>query len=1028
MASIERTAYPRFKRQVSARELRDVYTASPDEIDWARGLTRSDEHLLALTVLLKCFQRLGYFPRLEDVPRAVVEHVRDGLGLAEEVPISLDADRTTRYHKSLVRDQLGVTAEPERARSIAEEAIRSVAAVKDNPADLINVALEELIRARCELPAYSTLDRLAGRIRAEVNGTIFELVHRRISPADRARLLSLLECDPITRRSGFDLLKQPAPAATLSRFRQHLELMGWLDVLGATDAWLTGVPAAKVSHFAGEAGVLDASELSDVGEVKRIVLVACLLHQARVRARDDLAEMFCKRMAAIHKKGRELLAMIQERHRERSERMISVFGDVLAVAREAQTVDSGDDWRLRFGIEAATVLDNAGGLEELATEHEELSAHHGNNYLPLLDRFYRGHRPLLFKLASVLVLESTSADRTLLDALEFALANEARTAELVPDHVDGVAVDTSFALEAWQRVIRDRRRPGKLVRRHFEVCVFSHLADELRSGDVAVVGSASYANWQTQLLPWEECEPMVAGYCAEAGLPSSPSEFTDGLRTRLAELAASVDAGYPDNADLMIDEGGRAVLKARKGKERRTSALALEAAIKDRLPERSLLDILARVSRATGWHRHFGPLSGSDPKLADPLERYILVAFTYGCNLGPSQAARHLRGLVTAHELGATARRHVTAEKLNLAQADIINWFKQLDLARLWGDGSSVVADGTKYEIYVDNLLAEYHIRYGGYGGIAYHHVADNYIALFSRFIPCGVWEAVYIIEALLENLSEVQPDTIHSDTQGQSFPVFGLAYLLGFDLLPRIRNWKERTFFRVDQETQYTHIDALFGEPGRNVINWRLIETHWQDLMRVVLSIREGRLSSVTLLRRLRYDSKRNRVYRAFRELGRVIATMVLLRTISDPEMRERTGRAMTMVESYNGFAKWIFFGNEGVIADNDPDDHEKAIKFNDLVANLVILSTTLDISAAVNRLLAQGFPVYAEDLATISPYQKDNVKRFGEYILDMRAAAGELDGRLELPANLAQPGSVIAGNGSSPAGTTSEKQYSRK
>src|SRR5207302_7740109 len=106
-------------------------------------------------------------------------------------------------------------------------------------------------------------------------------------------------------------------------------------------------------------------------------------------------------------------------------------------------------------------------------------------------------------------------------------------------------------------------------------------------------------------------------------LPSNPSEFTAGLRTRLAELAASVDAGYPDNADLMIDAEGRALLKARKGKERRASALALEAAIKDRLPERSLLDILPRVSRATGWHRHFGPLSGSDPKLADPLARYL---------------------------------------------------------------------------------------------------------------------------------------------------------------------------------------------------------------------------------------------------------------------------------------------------------------------------------------------------------------------------------------------------------------------
>ncbi len=49
--------------------------------------------------------------------------------------------------------------------------------------------------------------------------------------------------------------------------------------------------------------------------------------------------------------------------------------------------ETGDDWWLRFGIEVATVLQNAGGLEELATEYEELSAHHGNNYLPLLDRF-----------------------------------------------------------------------------------------------------------------------------------------------------------------------------------------------------------------------------------------------------------------------------------------------------------------------------------------------------------------------------------------------------------------------------------------------------------------------------------------------------------------------------------------------------------------------------------------------------------------------------------------------------------------
>ncbi|MGH3512846.1 MAG: Tn3 family transposase [Pseudonocardiaceae bacterium] len=147
-------------------------------------------------------------------------------------------------------------------------------------------------------------------------------------------------------------------------------------------------------------------------------------------------------------------------------------------------------------------------------------------------------------------------------------------------------------------------------------------------------------------------------------------------------------------------------------------------------------------------------------------------------------------------------------------------------------------------------MIAEYHIRYGGYGGIAYHHIADNYIALFTRFIPCGVWEAVYIIAGLLAQDSDAAPKEIHADTQGQSFPVFGLAYLFGFELLPRIRNFKAMVFHRPEPTTRYRNIDALFSAP----INWRLLEDHWRDLMRVVISIREGKLSSVTLLRRLRH------------------------------------------------------------------------------------------------------------------------------------------------------------------------------
>lgn len=76
---------------------------------------------------------------------------------------------------------------------------------------------------------------------------------------------------------------------------------------------------------------------------------------------------------------------------------------------------------------------------------------------------------------------------------------------------------------------------------------------------------------------------------------------------------------------------------------------------------------------------------------------------------------------------------------------------------------------------------------------------------------------------------------------------------------MPRVRNWKDLNFYRPSAESRCRHIDALFGEPGRNVIDWDLIETHHQDVMRVVLSIQEGKISSATLLRRLSTYSRRN-------------------------------------------------------------------------------------------------------------------------------------------------------------------------
>jgi TnpA family transposase len=273
---------------------------------------------------------------------------------------------------------------------------------------------------------------------------------------------------------------------------------------------------------------------------------------------------------------------------------------------------------------------------------------------------------------------------------------------------------------------------------------------------------------------------------------------------------------------------------------------------------------------------------------------------------------------------------------------------------------------------------SESHIRYGGIG---YYHVSDRYIALFSHFIPCGVYEAVYILDGLIKNESDVQPDTVHGDTHAQSTPAFALAYLLGIKLMPRIRQLKKLVFFRPDKKTRYRHIDTLFGES----IDWSLISTHLPDMLRVALSIKAGKITPSALLRRLGTASRKKKLYFAFRELGRVVRTQFLLDYIGDVELRRTIHAATCKSEEFNQFTKWLFFGGEGVIAQNVRHEQRKVIKYNQLVANLLILHNVEAMTRVLKELQAEGFVVDAAVLGGLAPYRVEHINRFGDYSLDL-------------------------------------------
>jgi len=663
------------------------------------------------------------------------------------------------------------------------------------------------------------------------------------------------------------------------------------------DPLLEGVAHTKLRQFAAEAAALEVSELLDISQPgKRHTLLLALLRQARMRCRDELVEMMLRRVRWTQAAAKEQLEALHNQQRETEEALIGIFGQVLQTAQAREADDA-------FGRQVRQLLAEQGGVEALATQCKTVSVWHSGNDLPLLWPIHARHRSLLFRLIDLLNIQPATQDRSRLDAMAVVSKHRHTRGDELSD-----SVDLGFASQRWQNFVI-KRRPLVLDRRALEVCVFVYLADALLSGDCYVVGAEEFADYRAQLLPWSECEPRLAAYCAALGIPERGVDFAAALKAELTSLAAEVDAGFPANSELRIDKDGTPHLKQLATTVQPTGLVEFEQEIRARMPERHLLDILKHAEHWAGYTRHFGPPSGTDPKLANAIQRYVFTVFGYGCNLGPNQTARHAPEIATAQALRRINAQHINTDKLEAAMVDVINQYARFPLPRHWGSGRAAIADGTHVKLRENNLMGSRHIRYGGYGGIAYHHIADTYIALFTSFISCGVWEAVHILDALMKNRSTIQPDTLHADTQGQSEPVFGLCRLLGIKLMPRMRGLSDAVFYRPNKSIRYQHIDTLFGDE----IDWDLIATHARDMIQVVLSIQAGRVMPSMLLRKLGTYNRKSLLYRAFRELGRVERTLFLLRFISSTEVRRVIRAETTKIETYNEFLDWVCFGGPG-------------------------------------------------------------------------------------------------------------------
>jgi hypothetical protein len=213
MTAIDRTAYPRQGARLTREELGARYALTETDLAFIRVSARGEVGRVMLATLLKARQDLGRFPTLDEVHTDTVTYMASQLGLT--TPVWLDQVDTTKSfyrYQTVVRRHLSVMPYGDAAEELVTKTTLETAETMSDPADLINRAVEALQAASMDLPAFSTLDRLVNRLRAEVHAQIYNRVAVRVTAEHAAVLDALLVRPTNSTTTDFNRLKQtPGP-------------------------------------------------------------------------------------------------------------------------------------------------------------------------------------------------------------------------------------------------------------------------------------------------------------------------------------------------------------------------------------------------------------------------------------------------------------------------------------------------------------------------------------------------------------------------------------------------------------------------------------------------------------------------------------------------------------------------------------------------------------------------------------------------------------------------------------------------
>jgi TnpA family transposase len=976
------------KRAWHPEELVEHWSVLPE--DWP--LIEPKQHVtrLGFTVLLKFFQYAGAFPRApQDVPLTVVDHLAQQVGVPTDSWAQYDWDsRTIERHRAQIRQHLGFReATVADGETLVTWLCTQILPTTRRPDHLKAAVLQRCRALHIEPPTSERLDRLIRSAVHREDTRVGTAILHRLSATTQGQLEALLgpaespasdpdAPTPTLARTLLQELRADPGRATLDNLFQEIAKLERIRALQLPPTLFEDLAPAILQAYRQRVAVEEPYELRRHGVPLRMTLLAAYCALRGRELTDILVDLL---LELVHRLGAKAERKVEKALVDDLKRVHGKTGMLYRVAEASLDHPTGVVHEVIFPVVSEATL------RDLVNEWKATGPFYRTHVQTVMRSAYRSHyRRMLPPLLEALEFRSNNAThQPLIRAL-------ALLKQYLPSRVRTYPIEEDVPLagvirDHWREAVVETDTQGRqrVNRLTYEMCVLQALRDQLRCKEVWVVGADRYRN-PDEDVP-QDFEAQRPTYYAALKLPSRAEDFLQQVQQEMRDELAALDRTLPPNADVEILPKAKGWIKLSPlaPQPDPPNLLALKMEITKRWPMTSLLDVLKETDLRVDFTRFFrSPTAWENLDRATLQYRLLLALYGLGTGAGLKRVAMGNQGL-SYRDLLYVRRRFITPEAVRQSIAAVVNRLFEARLPQLWGeDITACASDSRHFRAWDQNLLTEWHARYGKPGIMIYWHVDRKAACIYSQLKTCASSEVAAMIEGVLRHCTTMEVDRQYVDSHGQSAVAFAFCHLLGFQLLPRLKAIHQQRLYRPEagHPEAYPNLQPILRRP----INWHLIAPEYDNMIKYSTALRLGTADTDAILRRFTRHNVQHPTYSALLELGKARRTIFLCRYLRLRELRREIHEGLNVVENWNSANDFILFGKGGEIATNRREDQELSMLTLHLLQNALVYINTLMLQRVLSE-TAWLTRLTMEDLRALTPLIYAHVSPYGHFLLDM-------------------------------------------